>query len=287
VPIRPQPVFNITQSIVELEMFKALHNQLKIGKLYTNRKNVVFVVKSIDEIVDVILPLFEKHPVKGGKFLAYTIFKEVSLMIKEKKHLTIEGTLQILNLAYFMNKETSLRNEESLKLLQEKLNTNISKSNIVNSVNTKSLIEPLTLEFVRGLIDGDGSFNISFATTRKRIVANFTVVMEISSISILNQLVDFFKCGTVYKLPSAAARYQVQSIDEILEKILPIFNNTKFNTKKQERFEIVIKVCRLIKIRGYANDEDLKSIVELAWDMNTSRRKISKVEYLNKFIKTN
>ncbi len=70
-------------------MFKALHNQLGIGKLYTNRKNVVFVVKSIDEIVDVILPLFDKHPVKGGKFLAYTIFKEVSLMIKEKKHLTI------------------------------------------------------------------------------------------------------------------------------------------------------------------------------------------------------
>jgi len=182
-------------------MFKALHNQLGIGKLYTNRKNVVFVVKSIDEIVDVILPLFDKHPVKGGKFLAYTIFKEVSLMIKEKKHLTIEGTLQILNLAYLMNKDTSLRNEESLKLLQGKLllaslasrsfggkPTNLSNSNLVNTVGnceattkTKSMIEPLTLEFVRGLIDGDGSFNISFATTRRRIVANFTVVMEISS----------------------------------------------------------------------------------------------------------
>lgn len=265
VPIRPQPVFNITQSIVELEMFKALHNQLGIGRIYTNRKNVVFVVKSIDEIVDVILPLFDKHPVKGGKFSAYTIFKEISLMIKEKKHLTIEGTLHLLNLAYFMNKETSLRNEESFKLLQGNLNsnTNISNSNLINLVHTKNMIKPLTLEFVRGLIDGDGSFNISFATTRKRIVANFTVVMEISSVSILNQLVDFFKCGAVYKLPSAAARYQVQSIDDILEKILPFFNHTKFNTKKQERFEIVIKVCRLIKNRGYANDEDLKSIVEI------------------------
>lgn len=299
VPIRPQPVFNITQSIVELEMFKALHNQLGIGKLYTNRKNVVFVVKSIDEIVDMILPLFDKHPVKGGKFLAYTIFKEVSLMIKEKKHLTIEGTLQILNVAYFMNKDTSLRNEESLKLLQGNLllaegkPTKLSNPNLVNLVgscesttSTKSMIEPLTLEFVRGLIDGDGSFNISFATTRRRIVANFTVVMETSSISILNQLVEFFKCGTVYSLPSAAARYQVQSIDDILYKILPILNNTEFNTKKQERFEIVIKVCRLIKNRGYANDIDLKSIVDFAWDMNTSRRKISKEEYLNKFIKT-
>jgi len=213
VPIRPQPVFNLTQSIVELEMFKALHKQLGIGKIYTNRKNVVFVVKSIDEIVDILLPLFDKHPVKGGKFSAYTIFKEVSLMIKEKKHLTIEGTLQILNLAYFMNKDTSLRNEESFKLLHQilNLNTNISNSNLINSVHTQKMNEPLTLEFVRGLIDGDGSFNISFATTRKRIVANFTVVMEISSISILNQLVEFFKCGTVYKLPSAAVAQRVSS----------------------------------------------------------------------------
>src|SRR5260221_12270103 len=121
VPIRPQPVFNITQSIVELEVFIALHNQLGIGKIYIHRKNVVFVVKYIDEIVYAILPLFDKHPVKGGKFSAYTIFIEVSIMIKEKKHLTIEGTLQILNLAYFMNKDTSLRNEESLKLLQKNL----------------------------------------------------------------------------------------------------------------------------------------------------------------------
>ena len=68
----------------------------------------------------------------------------------------------------------------------------------------------LTLEFVRGLIDGDGSFNVSFLTTRRRINVNFTVVCELSSISVLNDLVDFFSCGTVYKLQSNAARYQVQ-----------------------------------------------------------------------------
>lgn len=43
--------------------------------------------------------------------------------------------------------------------------------------------KPLTLEFVRGQIDGDGSFNVSFRTERRRVNVNFSVVHELSSIS--------------------------------------------------------------------------------------------------------
>jgi hypothetical protein len=300
IPIRPVPVFNITQSITELDLFVALQKHLGVGKLYKNRQNVVFVVKSIDEIVNTILPLFDKHQVRGGKLLAYNIFKKVSLMIKNKKHLTVEGTLQILNLAYFMNKDTSLRSIESFNFLKDKLSISplISEpSKFKVSQNNVSILEkdtikpmsddsPLTFEFVRGLIDGDGSFNVAFATTRRRITVNFTVVSELSSNSVLNQLIDFFNCGTVYNLPSLACRYQVQSVDDILNKVITIFKNTQFNTKKQERFEIIIKICEIIKNRGYSNDDDLKTIVDLAWNMNIlGRRKISKEEYLNKFIK--
>ena len=36
---------------------------------------------------------------------------------------------------------------------------------------------------------------------------------ELSSISVLYDLVDYFGCGTVYRLQSNAARYQVQSVE--------------------------------------------------------------------------
>jgi hypothetical protein len=128
---------------------------------------------------------------------------------------------------------------------------------------------------------------VSFATTRRRINVNFTVVCELSSISVLNKLVDFFDCGTVYKLVSKAARYQVQNVDEILEKIYPKLKDIKFNTIKQNHFEKTIKVAELIKNNGYKTDEKLKAIVDIAWDMNKEGkgRKISKSEYLIKFIK--
>lgn len=126
------------------------------------------------------------------------------------------------------------------------------------------VFEPITLEFIRGLIDGDGSFNVSFISERRRIGTNFTVVTELSSIEVLNELVEYFKCGTVYKLPSSAARYQVQTVDEILNKIAPVFSQTQFNTKKQIHFEKTIEVCKLISTKGYKTDENLKTIVDLA-----------------------
>ena len=212
-------------------------------------------------------------------------------MVKDKKHLTLEGTLQIINLAYFMNKETSLRSEFTKEILIEKLK---SKFGVLPSVPEIILPKPklplsINSEFVRGQIDGDGSFNVSFRTNRRRIGVNFTVVHELSSISVLNELVQFFKCGKVYKLPSKAARYQVQTVDEILNYIEPVFKNINFNTKKQNHFETAIKICKLIKNSGYKTDEDLMNIVNLAWNMNKSgkNRKISKDQYLSKFIKDN
>jgi len=169
------------------------------------------------------------------------------------------------------------------KLIEGELPTVLDIVLANNITNNK---EPLPLEFVRGLIDGDGSFNISFVTTRRRINVNFTVVCELSSISVLNDLVDFFSCGTVYKLQSNAARYQVQNVEDMLDKIYPKLKDIKFNTIKQNHFERTIKVAELIKNNGYKTDEGLKTIVDLAWNMNKEGkgRKISKSEYLLKFI---
>ena len=47
VTIFPRLVFNLTQSIEELEMFTELQKYLGVGTVYKNRKNVVFVVRSI------------------------------------------------------------------------------------------------------------------------------------------------------------------------------------------------------------------------------------------------
>src|SRR5271154_279095 len=265
-PIRPQPIFNLTQNINELEMFKALQEYLGVGKLQFNRNNVMLTVKSLDEIVNIIIPLFDKTCLRGSKLTNYLIFKEVALMMFNKKHLTLEGLIQIINFSYFMNKKTSLRTIESkeilLKILSDKFGQLPKIKNIAIPISNNLL--PINLEFIRGEIDGDGSFNVSFRTTRRRVGVNFTVIHELDSISVLNELVNFFKCGKVYFLPSASARYQVQTVDDILNNIYPVFKDITFNTNKHEHFNILIKVCKYIKTKGFKTDEDLKFIIELA-----------------------
>lgn len=67
-----------------MTLFIEIQKKLGIGKVYNNRQNVIFVEKSIDEIVEVLLPLFDKYPLRGSKLAGYNIFKTVAWMIKEK-----------------------------------------------------------------------------------------------------------------------------------------------------------------------------------------------------------
>jgi len=54
-------------------MFVSLQNYLGVGKVYKNRNGVILVVKSVDELISVIIPLFDKSPLRGSKLVSYLI----------------------------------------------------------------------------------------------------------------------------------------------------------------------------------------------------------------------
>ena len=59
------PTFELSQSIHDLELMKALHTYLGVGRLVINRERVSIVVTSLKEIITVILPHFEKYRVES------------------------------------------------------------------------------------------------------------------------------------------------------------------------------------------------------------------------------
>lgn len=141
----------------------------------------------------------------------------------------------------------------------------------------------LTLDFLAGLIDGDGSFNVTFQIKPyKRVRVNFTVVQ--SCREVLNELKTFFSCGNVYDLPSNASRFQVENVDILLNYIKPVLDKLKLNTYKSEMYLIAMKVCEIIKLKGNKSNDSLKEIIELAYNSNKlgKRRRISKEELLAK-----
>ena len=291
--IRPRPIFNLTQDKSEEEMFKSLIKYLGAGFVNRNRSNVSLDIRSLTVLNDVLFPIFDKHQLKYGKLKAYLIFKKIVEEMLKKNHLKLEGLLRIIYLAFELNKErrTKESKDNLLKFLEsvhgklptpEELEIEALIHSISEEAEANSRSQPLSLEFVAGLIDGDGSFNVSFQIKPyRRVKVNFTVVQESSCRDLLVELIDYFSCGKVYDLPSAASRYQVENVDLMLSNIIPVLNKTKFNTNKGVYYDIAKEVSKIIKTKGYKTDDSFKEIVELSYDSNKSgkRRHISKEEF--------
>ena len=68
-----------------------------------------FTVSKFSQIVDNIIPFFEKYPIQGAKAKEFEDFKEASALIKSKAHLNKEGLDKILLIRSRMNFKRELQ----------------------------------------------------------------------------------------------------------------------------------------------------------------------------------
>lgn len=83
--------FNLSQHSRDEELMKVIANYFEAGSVYLNRNAFVYRVINFTELTDKILPLFKDHLVQGIKYFDYLDFLKAVDIIKEKKHLTLEG----------------------------------------------------------------------------------------------------------------------------------------------------------------------------------------------------
>ena len=128
-------------------------------------------------------------------------------------------------------------------------------------------------EYVLGLVDGEGSFNVRVNRQRRRarVELRFSLKLRHQDKEMLDELQRFFGCGKVYIQNDRRAnhslcyRFEVQNKKEIIEKIIPFFeqNPPKIQSRKRD-FELFKQIAGLSK-----NDSvDLKKIEELRSQMH-------------------
>lgn len=110
--------------------------------------------------------------------------------------------------------------------------------------------------YINGLIDGDGTFNITFKSSLK-IQPTFAVGMCKDSINILNYLQQLIGAGNVYRVNDQFFRYQIQNVRDIHSKLLPLFNNKSFMTHKKEHYKVFVKIVNLCQSREAQKKEKL------------------------------
>ena len=97
--------FQIVQHSRDIELIKWLISTLKCGRVELDLKQsaVYFVVTNFKDIFEKIIPLFDKHKIKGVKSWDYEDFKKIAMLINDKKHLSEQGLSNIKSIKSNMN----------------------------------------------------------------------------------------------------------------------------------------------------------------------------------------
>jgi len=143
-------------------------------------------------------------------------------------------------------------------------------------------------EYISGYVDGEGCFSISFSQRKKFLVGwetkpSFSVSQNEDRAEILFAMQKVFECGFLRRdYSDKTLKYEVRSLDDLLEKIIPHFEAYPLLSSKQKDFMLFKKVCYLMQKGSHRNAKGLETIVSLAFQMNPGgKRRYTREEILN------
>jgi len=98
-------IFKITQHSRDIELMKSLVDYLGCGRYVATSgyNHGEFIVSNLPDIMEKIIPFFEKYPIIGYKASDFSDFCEAALIMKNKGHLTKEGLEKIIKIKEGMN----------------------------------------------------------------------------------------------------------------------------------------------------------------------------------------
>lgn len=137
--------------------------------------------------------------------------------------------------------------------------------------------------YVTGLIEGEGTFGVSFNLRRRLRVGvetrpYFAISLNQRNLELIKSLRDYFSCGGIrFSRGDNTYKYEVRSIDDLTEKIIPHFEKYPLQGDKRRDFETFKKICQMVRQNWHLSKKYLPEIIDLAYSMNCSgKRKYKK-----------
>ena len=116
--IEVRPSFSISQNKKNFELLKKIFQHFQCGSMRFSKsdQNYKYEVRSISDLVKVIIPFFQKYPLYGNKRSDFEKFSEVCLLVHSNQHLNKESLIQIIELSYQINSgKRKYKKEELLR----------------------------------------------------------------------------------------------------------------------------------------------------------------------------
>jgi hypothetical protein len=157
----------------------------------------------------------------------------------------------------------------------------------VKKYNTPTLEREIA-NYISGYVDGEGCFSISFSKREKlnmgwEVKPSFSVGQNFDRREVLDLMSKYFDCGFLRRdYADKTLKYEVRSLDQLIENIIPHFEKFPLISSKNKDFLIFREVCKRMKKLEHLNIEGFRKIVNLAFEMNGSgKRKYSKCQMLD------
>ena len=139
-----------------------------------------------------------------------------------------------------------------------------------------------TANWIVGFVDGEGCFSVSIfknRTTRSgwQVLPEFVVTQGEKSVSVLEEMKDFFGCGRVFvnrrydNHNENLYRYCVRVIKDLREIIIPFFEVNPLRTAKKKDFEIFKASIQLMNSKAHLSQEGIEQLKIIKGSKNPQR----------------
>ena len=275
---RTSPLFVIKLHIKDLAILELIKNTLMVGKIRKNGLNSVqYVVESIKEL-QVIVDHFNKYPLVTEKASDFLIFRKCFEILKQREHLTEKGLLSLIGLKSSLNWGLSLS-------LKKAFPNVIFVDRPLFKFN--GIPDPY---WISGFTSGDGSFHLNIKKSETnvshRVSLRFSINLNIRDAEVLKGLVIYF--NTLNKTISVVkgklnqenqyvsksdntVSLAITKISELIEVIIPFFDNYPIRGVKSLDFSDFKKVAIMIGAKEHLTIEGLNRILEIKLNMNKHR----------------
>ncbi len=113
--VEVRPSFSISQNKRNLSLLKRIHSFLGVGSIRFSKRDQCYKyeVRSVNDLVKVIIPHFQKYSLQTAKSQDFQRFLEISKIVSSSHHLSKDGIEGIIELAYEMNPSGKRRYKKS------------------------------------------------------------------------------------------------------------------------------------------------------------------------------
>jgi len=143
------------------------------------------------------------------------------------------------------------------------------------------MIDP---NYITGFVDGEGSFSITisprdFKDVKWEVRPSFSISQHKRNRGILFKIKNYFGCGTIRpNREDNTYKYEVRSLQDLKNIIIPHFKKYPLQTTKRIDFEIFTKVIQIMEEGRHLTKDGLKEIIELLWKLPPERKRKYKLE---------